>query len=774
MLMREWALGFLLGTIAAAWLPGVPAQSVLFLAVCLGCAVSVVTRGLPRVVVALVIGASLSALQGSGLVAARIDSNCVGESLRVQGRIASLPVLSLLPDGTERRRFLFVAESLKPSVCAGPVRLLLSRYGPGELQAGQRWHFDVKLKKPWGRANPWGFSSQSWYANQQIHALGHVEGRSRSVRLEADARWRYQHHVARHRIAEAIDAVQLPAQVAAVLRALTIADSSGLSSEVQRALRSLGVSHLLVISGLHIGLVGGLGLLLGKLLVGLTGGHRLWQSWLPVILALACAVFYSLLASFTLPTLRALIMLGVFLITRAAGRWRQGWNSLLMAALVVLLLNPLAVTGSGFWLSFGAVAALLWFSGWRAGAGRNPSIPARLFATHFYMSLIMLPLGGWFFGGGSLVAGVANMVLIPLVGFYIVPLALLGAFAALWGLGLAALCWELAALPLRWLLPLATSEAASDAGMFWHFHSSSIAFLLALIGLVLLLLPDQRRVGPFAAMLALPLLLPEAGIAPEPSRELTVTVFDVGQGTAVLIQAGERALLYDTGPGDPNGRNAGEDLLRPALSAAGIRTLDTLVVSHGDLDHSAGAQTLLSQIPVRRLRRGADGFELPGSSVCQAGESWRWPGGQRFRFLSPALYGSTSGTARNNASCVLQVDIDGYRMLLAGDVERPGELEAVVYWRDALRSQWLLVAHHGSATSSSYSKLKHTQPAVAVVSAGYRNNFRHPHPSVVARLDAFGAELLDTAREGALEFRIRDGQLQETRAYRRGSRPYWW
>ncbi|GAB5449949.1 MAG: hypothetical protein Hals2KO_02770 [Halioglobus sp.] len=558
------------------------------------------------------------------------------------------------------------------------------------------------------------------------------------------------------------------------MRALTVADSSGLSGEVQRAFRSFGISHLLVISGLHIGLVGGLGLLLGRLLVVLTGGHRLWRSWLPVVIALACAAFYSLLASFTLPAQRALIMLAVFLITRAAGRWRQGWNSLLMAALAVLLLNPLAVTGSGFWLSFGAVAALLWYSGWRSGAGYKPAIPARLFGTHFYMSLIMLPLGGWFFGGGSLVASVANMVLIPLVGFYIVPLALLGAFSARCGLGLATLCWELAALPLRWLLPLATSEAASDAGLFWYLQGSSTAFLLALMGLALFLLPDRRRTVPFAAMLALPLLLPATAIAPEPSRALKVTVFDVGQGTAVLIQAGRRALLYDTGPGDPGGRNVGEDLLLPALSAAGIRRLDTLVVSHGDLDHSAGAQTLLSQIPVRRLRRGADGFELPGSSACEAGESWRWPGGQRFRFLSPGLNGSTSPAARNNASCVLQVDIDGYRLLLAGDVERPGELQAVVYWRDALRSQWLLVAHHGSATSSSYSKLKHMQPTVAVVSAGYRNNFRHPHPSVVARLDTFGAQILNTAREGALEFTIRDGQLQETRGYRRGSRPYWW
>ena len=534
-----------------------------------------------------------------------------------------------------------------------------------------------------------------------------------------------------------------------------------------------------------VGLAGGLGLLFGKLIARFTASGGVAQAWLPVVFALSAATFYSLLADLTLPTQRALIMLSVFLVTRAAGLWRQGWNSLLFAACIVLCINPFALAGSGFWLSFGAVAALLWYSNWRAGAGAEISttgraevgrgalsaLPRKVFGVHLYMSLIMLPLGGWFFGGGSLVAALANMLMIPFVGLLIVPLTLMGAMGVLLGLDAAVYCWHLAALPLQWLLPLALSGIAADSAVFQQLQGNAPAYLMALVGLVLILLPHRVRLLPFALLMQLPLLLPAVRMPAPPERALHVTVFDVGQGTAVLLRSGARALLYDTGPGHPQGRNSAEDLLLPALAAARIRELDTLVISHGDLDHSAGAGAVLNRVAVNRLRHGADGFYRGEGFPCRAGESWRWPGGQRFRFLSP---GSGEQDSRNNGSCVLQVEVDGYRLLLAGDIERGRELEAVTYWRQALTSHWLLVAHHGSATSSSYPLLKHVKPEVGIVSAGYRNNFRHPHPDVLGRLDQAGAGVLNTAVEGALLFTVAGGRIQAMQAYRRGPRPYWW
>ena len=233
--------------------------------------------------------------------------------------------------------------------------------------------------------------------------------------------------------------------------------------------------------------------------------------------------------------------------------------------------------------------------------------------------------------------------------------------------------------------------------------------------------------------MVLPLLLPPVAPArlvtdEEPAGRTRVTVLDVGQGTAVIIRSGDRTLVYDTGGGDPAGANMATTVLLPWLRRQGVNELDTLVISHPDNDHSAGAGTLLAALPVGRLYRGGQVPGLAGGRPCVAGQAWRWPGGQTFRFLSPA--GSSTGSSNDN-SCVLQIAAAGHRLLLAGDVESAVERDLVRYWGDALASDWLLVAHHGSRTSSTYALLKTVRPATAVISSGYANRFGHPHPDVV-------------------------------------------
>jgi competence protein ComEC len=294
--------------------------------------------------------------------------------------------------------------------------------------------------------------------------------------------------------------------------------------------------------------------------------------------------------------------------------------------------------------------------------------------------------------------------------------------------------------------------------------------LLGLLATVLMVLPRSRLQKGVAVLLALPMCLPYQSLTATATPVMHVTVLDVGQGTAVLIRAGRRALLYDTGGGDPAGANLGSTVVLPFLKAQGIDTLDTLIISHNDRDHSAGLASVLDAIPVLRLRYGPN-VDQPGlGNRCVAGEAWRWPGGQQFQFLSPAV---ESPARSNDGSCVLQIKVGEYRLLLPGDIEAERERVLARFWRSALQSHWLLAGHHGSRTSSSHAFLKQVDPLLAVVSSGYQNRFGHPHPVIVERLEQRGTVVLSTATAGAIEFTLAPGKPVTVIAYRDLIRRYW-
>jgi competence protein ComEC len=460
-------------------------------------------------------------------------------------------------------------------------------------------------------------------------------------------------------------------------------------------------------------------------------------------------------------------MLACFILASLFGRSSGSANNLLLAAVVVLVLNPLALLGSGLWLSFGAVAALLWLAPWLAGKPRWQRLPG----THGFMMLVMLPMGGWWFGGSSLVAGLANFLMVPVIGLFVVPLALLGVLSNYLLPGLEQWLWELAAWPLEKLLPPARQLAASNMNwLYLPLVPGLTEAVLAGSGVALLILPAAAPLRILAALLVVPLLS-----APNPSRvarpgDTTVTVLDVGQGTAVVVRAGSRALLYDTGGGDPGGMNMATAVVLPYLRRQGIRELDTLIISHPDADHSAGAGSVLRSLPVHRFLYGGGPPGVASGQPCVAGTAWRWPDGQQFQLLSPAI---ETGLSSNDSSCVLQIEAAGHRLLLAGDIESSREQALVRYWAGKLRSDWLLVAHHGSQTSSSWAWLKTVQARSAVISRAYANRFGHPHPAVLHRLRHSGADIYDTASGGALEFELAFGQPMKLRRYRHQVRRFW-
>jgi competence protein ComEC len=760
--MRAWMFGFVLGTLPIALLPRLPGWPVPGALAASGLLLLWRDRRAWRCCAGLALGAALALVQGKMLLAQRLPADCAGRYATVEGRVASLPTITRTGGGPARQRFEFSLESVSPARCRGPAKALISYYGEQAVAAGQRWRFQVRLKRPWGLANPGSFNMQAWFAQSGVHATGTVRAGT-ARQLPGGDTLRDAHHRMRQRISGRIAALPMEQETGAVLRAVTVADRSGIDSRLWSLLQRFGVSHLLVISGMHVGLVAGAGYLLGGpgcRLLRLTGVDA---PWLPGVLALALAAGYAALAGFTVATQRALCMLAAFIAAGLAGRQSGPAGNLLLAAVAVLALNTLAPLGSGFWLSFCAVAALLWLARWQRGGQRA----RRALSVHLLMSLVMLPLGAWWFGGASLVSAPANFLMVPVVGLFVVPISLLATLCCLTGLPGDALLWRLAGWPLRHAL--AAARRALEGGGEWlycHLAPDLPELLLAGLAVALVAVPAGRWLRLLAVVMVVPLLLPPLPEAPG----VTVAVLDVGQGTAVAVLAGERALLYDTGGGDPAGANIASSVILPYLRHRGISALDTFIVSHADADHSAGSGTVLRALPVRRLLLG-DTAPLPAAGRrCLAGESWRWPGGVSFRILSPADEPALAG---NDSSCVLQIRVGDYRLLLPGDIGAERERTLVRHWGDALRSDWLLAGHHGSRTSSSHTFLKTVRPSVAVFSSGYANRFGHPHPAVLRRLRERGVRIFSTSDSGALEFQFSAGRPVAVTAWRELHPRFW-
>jgi len=764
--MHSWMSGLVVGIISVGWWPALPENFFTPLASLAGVlSLRLVQRG-AKCFSGLLLGCALGVAHGNALLQHSLPQSCVGRALTLSGDVVSLPRRSQMPDGTPRQRFELLVRNLQPLHCAGPRRVLLSYYGPQAMVPGERWRFVVQLKKPWGLANPGSFNLQSWFAQTGIDALGTVR-RDQARQIGAANSLYQSHHRARGRISERISGLPFDADVRAILQAITVADKSGLDSRLWSLLQQFGVNHLLVISGLHIGLVAAAAYMIGGSLQRLGVCMAAANRSLPGLCALLMAGGYAALAGFSLATQRALYMLIAFILADLLGRRSAASGNLLLAAVLVLGLNPLAALGSGFWLSFGAVAALLWLGQWQRGAGRV----RRVAGTHMFMALLMLPLGAWWFAGGSLVAAPANLLMIPLLGVWVVPAALLASCCFLLGSSMDLLLWQVAAWPLQHILPVARwLEQLSPGWMYWHLQGGMGAVLLAICAVLLLAIPGAKRLRVLLALFPLPLVLPHNTREPLPQEHTRVTVLDVGQGTAVLLQAGNRVLLYDTGGGDPAGSNMARSVILPLLRRRGVNRLDTFIVSHPDLDHAAGVRDILRLLPAARQLYGGAQSAMPQGRSCVAGESWSWPGGQTFQVLSPAM---EAALPSNNASCVLSVEIDGYRLLLTGDIEGSRERQLVRYWGEGLYSDWLLAAHHGSKTSSSQTFLKRVRPSLVVLSHGYANRFGHPHPLVMQRLQIAADTVISTAVNGALEFTVVPGQPVSMRAYRQELRRYW-
>lgn len=752
-------------------------------------------------------GFGYAALRADMRLAVSLPTAWEGRDIEVVGSIKGLP--SRDENGA---RFLFGVDPADAPMAAFPRVIQLAWIAedapPPILEPGARWRLTVRLKRPHGNANFGVRDAEANLLARNVRATGYVSAPAHAVRLRGDARgvgvtvdrWRAA-------LRARIDAVLGDAPHRGIVVALAIGAQDEVSAADWLLMRGTGTSHLVAISGLHLGFVAGLaGWLAGALWRRSGWIGRDWPLRLPaqVVAITGGALFAALhaaLAGFNVPAQRALWMAGVVALAFVCGRSVARSAVLAWALGLVLLIDPWAVVSAGFWLSFCAVAAILFAMSGRprvqdheqhhdqANEGGEPSsqlsrlragllrhvrgVGERLrSAAHvqFAVTVALAPLTVYWFAQIPLIGPLANAFAIPWVSLLVTP-AILAGVALPAPLDVHA--WHVAHALLEWLA----------AGLLWFSGPPWLLWRLpqpdawtlaaAALGVLWCLAPRSWPLRWAAPLTWLPLLMPAPSGPPHGGFRLTA--LDVGQGTSVLVETAHHTLLFDTGPG-PESTHAGERVVVPFLQAHGVNALDTLIVSHADSDHSGGAPAVLDAIEVRQMvaalapsnalwlnarRHGA--ATLP----CAAGQRWQWDGVE-FAMLWPdagplqgkpnlhccVLRVSTLPPATSRPAARVQTEPPRMAALLTADIEAPVERTLLARDRGALRAQVLVVPHHGSKTSSTEPFLDSIDPLIALFQVGYRNRFHHPDARVFERYKARQIELGRSDTDGAVRVEV--------------------
>ena len=713
-----------------------------------------------------------------------------GRDIEVIGVVADLP--RKFEHGLH---FGFDVEKVLTPQASVPEHIYLSTYysrhsEPPVLHAGERWKLTLRLKQPHGSSNPHGFDFELWALENNVRAVGYVNNKAHNVRLAALAggfNYRIQHW--RELVRDKFDATLSAEPYAGVLTALAIGDQSSIPQAQWQVFTRTGVNHLMSISGLHITMLSGLGFALA---------YWLWRRSVRLTLllparkaaalfALLVALAYALLSGFAVPAQRTVYMVAAVAVALLLNRNFSLGQILSIALLGVLIPDPWSIMSAGFWLSFGAVALILYVSAYRISLSHRPMESATVsgFAptgpiywlseygkVQWAMTIGLVPMLLALFQQVSLVSPIANAFAIPLVSLVVVPFTLLGAVlptyfsgAPLW-LAHTVMAWTMSLL--EWLNSLPQAVWTQHAPQAWSIAAG-------MLGAVVVLLPRGFPARWLGFVLMLPMFLNTPQAPAEDS--LRMIIFDVGQGLAVAVQTRHHALLYDTGPDFSGGADSGNRILIPSLRASGISKLDGLILTHNDNDHTGGAASVMQAMPIGWLSSSLpDGHPLLQTPAdkqrCMDGQSWQWDGVQ-FEILHPDA-GSYALTkiSDNDRGCVLRISIANQHILLTADIEKTSEMELLNEHRDKLPASLLVVPHHGSKTSSTKEFVAAVRPDYAVFTVGYRNRFGHPKRKIVRRYADSGAALLRSDEDGAILVEMNATGLQVER-YRKTHRHYW-
>ncbi len=711
-----------------------------------------------------------------------------GKDILIEGRVNALPHLS-----SNGAKFSFAVDQAfrgQEKLHPFPRQIYLS-WQPAwrnpqktpEIIPGQRWRLKVKIKRPYGSLNPYTFDFERWSFHQDYGAIGSVRsGELIALREIALTEFSLAMEYRRWKLRQKINHL-LPkdARYGGVIAALVMGDQNAIAQDDWRVFNATGIGHLISISGLHVTMLAGVGAIFATWL----WRRRSLPLYIPVSKVAAAAGFltafiYAWLAGFQIPAQRTMYMVGVVAFAMWSGRDPRSFDIWWWALAMVLLIDPMAPYTPGFWLSFGAVAAILYAMKdsegllgiptgqelalrWRHRLMQAIREACRVQAV---VTIALLPLTLYWFYQFSIVSPLANALAIPVVSYLVTPLAITGALLPEWIGKWLLICAHTGmaylAVILDWMASFDWAITFSNQPIWW-------ALLLSLFGIVMAIRPASLGISWPSRVLGLLLCAilfvnPIADVQLQ-EGDFQATVLDIGQGTAVLVETANKTLLYDTGPIQGKD-NAGQRIILPYLRGRGINLIDLMVISHSDSDHIGGAATLLQEIhfdlmmgslPIRNpLLVNLKKRQIP-SIPCRYGQHWIWDGVE-FYIWHPHEFTNfeEKGSGKpNEMSCVLEVRNRSHSFWLTGDVERQGEAEiderlTEVVLRELKDKNLIFMApHHGSKTSSSLELLRKLEPDMAFAQNGYRNRYGHPHPSVTERYQGLGIPFYQTPLTGA-------------------------
>ncbi|MFQ3245633.1 MAG: competence protein ComEC [Arenicella sp.] len=698
------------------------------------------------------------------------------------GVVEGLPISN---DGNIK--FNFRVSSVSESGLSNIIgqRIQLSCYRcPLSIRPGEVWQFTLRVKRPHGYASWGSFDYEKYLFRHQVIAKGYIRLKANNSRTLSAPHsidlWRQSfldelHEIIGHGVGSNI------------IAALTIGVKSGFSNQQQQVFQTTGVSHLMAISGLHVGLV----------FVGVTFLLR-WLLWpvarifeylprqqIALLPALCAATFYAALAGFSVSTQRALIMLLVYVLCKLVAREATLIKVLLIAVFVLLIIDPFSLLDVGFWLSCGAVAVIALVSGNQVSGNQvsgnqvsgshTPDDDQKvadesvkklgLLRLQPLLWLGMLPFSVLFFAKVSLLSPLVNLIAVPLFCALLIPATLFSVL--LYSLGFNYIgAWCLIQLNslfdfvfqfLQFASQLNFAKIYSTPMIWWQWG----LFVLLLIGF---LRPNRGR---YIAAFLLVVSVFTNTASSLADDELRVTLLDVGQGLAMVIETPNTVSVYDTGPRYGTGFTAAEAVLLPFLRQRGIRYIDTLVISHADNDHIGGLNKVREAFAVgQTISSRLD--KVSGATECFAGQSWQHDH-TSFQVISPQ---ADTPQGSNNRSCVIMLQHFATKILLTGDIEKQVERFLLKTSNELLKADILLVPHQGSKTSSTAQFIEAVAPTMAMLAAGYKNHYGHPHPAVVERYQSSGIDLLSTIEHGSVLLKINSHGWTKV-LYRQQYRRFW-
>jgi len=764
--MYRITFAFLAGTLSLQLLPNLPGPAGVLGAVFLSLACAVWRLRSP---VFFLLGFLWAWLHATITLQTGLPQRWEGTNLVVQGRVAALPErqprgwqmqldIDRVNDGSAWHNFAMSARLNWYERDAAPA-------------VGETWQLEVRLKRPHGFANPGSFDYEGWLFRQGIRATGYVRPSSDNRRLAPAQGYVVQR--LRARLSRYLTELLPASGSRALIEALVIGKRDRVTRGQWDVLRRTGTGHLMAISGLHIGLTAGLVFLLVRrawaLVPGLT--ERLAAPRIAALTALLAAFIYALLAGFSVPTQRALIMVAIVCGAQILGHRSSLAQNLMVAMLAVLVYDPSSVLSPGFVLSFAAVGFIAYGT---AGTISLSPIPwrrlRRTIRLQWLLALGLLPVTLVIFQQAAWLAPIANLLAVPWMSLGVVPVALLGTLLAPLSTTLASMLLTIAGWLLDALWWFLEHLAALPGSLWEHARPPVWTWVPAIAGILWTLLPKGIPARWLGCFLVLPAVLAE------PARPAAggawLTLLDVGQGLAAVVQTRNHVLVFDTGPRWSTGFDTGDAVVAPYLVSEGWGKIDRLIISHGDNDHIGGTESLMQRLPVASVITSVpEQITWAESQPCIAGQAWTWDE-VRFTILHPAASTSARG---NDRSCVLKVQTTGGTgILLPGDIERRAEAYLVEASASALKAAVLVAPHHGSRTSSTPDFIAAVAPELVLFPVGYRNRFGFPVPEITRRYARRGIRLLDTSASGAIVAHLpgETGPLEVT-TYRQTMRRYW-